>query len=146
MKGVTLIEVLVSMFIFIIMILAMTGAFVTIIHKRIEVKKMQQQTEEFSLAMSYMAKKIRTSDYIDCTTTSCTVRDHHTGNPVTFTFDMNALTLTEGSAILASHVTGRFVARHTAPALGEVPTITMSMMAPNMIYTAVQTTVSLRSY
>jgi Tfp pilus assembly protein PilW len=146
-KGITLVEVLVGMFVFTIMITSMIGVFVTLLQRRTEVRKMQQQTEEFSLAMSYMAKKMRMSDLAPsaCSGSSCAILDHNENNTeVTFNFDAGTSTLKEGSNVLASNVTGGFTAQNTG--VGKMPYITMRMMVPGKPDTSVQTTVSLRSY
>lgn len=142
-------EVLVGMFIFTLMVGSMTGAFTTLLQRKSDVKKRQQQTEEFSLAMSYVGKKMRMSDLgASCGGTSCTILDHNTGNtPVTYAFTGGELRETIGgsTAVIASDVTGRFTAANTAAS--EVPFITMQMMASSGdVATSVQTTVSLRSY
>ncbi len=144
-QGMTLIEVVVAMFIFTIVVVSVMSTFVTLLRKHSDVKKMQQQTEESSLIMSYMAKKIRTSKLVnasDCTGTSCKVLDNNTNANVTFTFT-NANTLTENGTVILSNVSGGFATYNTGP--NQIPFVTMHLMTGGSA-TAVQTTVSLRSY
>lgn len=148
-KGVSFIEVMVAMFIFTVMITSMMSVFLTLLHKRSEARDAQQQTEEFSLAMSYMSKKIRTSSLAaaaDCDTSSCKVHDNNTDADVTFSFSGGDLTETTGTGLVSivSGVSGGFVA--TNADTGKIPRIMMSIMATGKPETAVQTTVSLRSY
>lgn len=143
-KGVSLVEVIVSIFIFSLMMISMIGIFVTILHKRADTHDMQQRTEEFSLVMSYMAKKIRTSELSPSTTCdafTCTFRDSVLNANVSFSFDAAAHTLKEGNTVIVSNVTGRF-----SPITTGMPRITIQLMAVGEPDTSVQTTVSLRDY
>jgi Tfp pilus assembly protein PilV len=147
-KGIALVEVLISLFIFSLMLASMIGVFSTLLQRRSDVRRMQQQTEEFSLASSYMAKKIRMSDYGSCSSSTCTVHDHSLNDDVTYTFSGNNLTETIAAVgvpgVIATNVTGGFVAHNTLS--GNVPIITVHMVDPLHMDTAVQTTLSLRSY
>lgn len=158
-KGVSLVEVLVSMFVFTLMIASMMSVFVTLIRKRSDIRQSQQHSEELSLSMGYVMKKVRMSDEGSCGSGSdvktCSVIDHVTGDTLRYEF-LSDHTLSEtitsssgGSsqtATLADGVDGGF-----SLGGGDVPRITMHMMALDesqkpKIDTSVQTTVSLRSY
>ncbi len=148
-KGLSLIEVEVSMIVFIIIMTSAVGVFANLVKKHTEIKKIQQHTEELSLAMAYMTKKIRMSTITasgDCTVTSCKVHDHATDADVTFTFNATNHTLEEktlavGTTVIAEDVSGGFVASS-----GLIPIVTMYMMMPGHTETSVQSSVSLRSY
>lgn len=151
-KGVSLVEVTVAMFIFSIMMTAMVAALVTLLHRRAEIRVMQQRTEELSLAINYMAKKIRTSDYVssvnNCNAASCVVHEHTAADGIDATFSFSGSDLTEkiGSntaVTIASGVTGGFSAVNTGT--DQVSRITMHMADSSHPETSVQTTVSLRS-
>lgn len=144
-KGVSLVEVMVAMFIFSIMMTAMTAALVTLLHRRSEIRVMQQRTEELSLAINYMAKKIRTSDFVsDCNAARCVVHEHTAADTVNTTFSFNSSQqLIEGSNVIADGVIGGFSVVNSGT--NQVPRITMHMADSSHAETSVQTTVSLRS-
>jgi Tfp pilus assembly protein PilW len=149
-KGVTLIELLIGMFIFTLMIVAMTMVMVTILNRQSNIKAMQADTEEHSLIMSYLAKKIRMSTYNSSTSNSITVKDHSTGLLLTFTFTTEGgkPVLKEGngatSSVIARNIDGLFIATNTNS--NQAPRVTILLKKPTSIDAAVQTTVSLRSY
>jgi prepilin-type N-terminal cleavage/methylation domain-containing protein len=136
-KGVTLVEVLVAMFIFSVMAVSMMSTFVTLIHRRMEIRVMQQQTEEFALAESYVAKKIRMSDTATCSISQCTL----VGGAGNTSFSFSGGSLFEGSSIIAKDVSGGFVKSSAS-----IPVVTLHLMAVGKPATSVQTSVSLRSY
>jgi prepilin-type N-terminal cleavage/methylation domain-containing protein len=146
-KGVTLVEVLVSIFIFSIMIASMTGIFATMIRKRSEIKQMQQRTEELSLAVNYIAKKVRMSTYKGdvCSSASCTVLDNSLDKKVTFSISGDVLKeqAESGAPVsIMAGVSGGFDIQSS----DRVPRITIRLFAKDKPETSVQTTVSLRSY
>jgi prepilin-type N-terminal cleavage/methylation domain-containing protein len=151
-KGITLVEVMVSMFIFALMMMTVADVFSVIINRRTAVKKMQQQSEEFSLATSFVAKRIRMSTLAGvCDGASCTIHDNSApvGANTTIVFDAATNELKEGAAIIASNVTGGFTAYNTGAK--EIPLVTIHMMGVDQSgakqpETSVQTSVSLRSY
>lgn len=155
-KGVTLIEVMVSLFILVLAVTVMMGIFGDLLRKRADLRDAQQRTEEYSLAMSYMAKKMRTSDYVSgcgvSTTNSCRVKEHSTNADIVYTFENSgpykgSLTETIGGnkTEVVKNVEGSFAVKNTGAS--GVPLISVRMNEiPNKYETSVQTTVSLRSY
>ena len=151
-KGIALVEVMVSIFVFVLMVTSTMGVLSALLQKRSSVKKMQQQTEEFSLATGYMAKKIRMSDAgsLSCSGLTCTIHDNTAaaGTNTTFFFDAATATLKEGTNVIATNVVGGF---STAGPLA-MPIVTVHMMykdpatGASKPETSVQTSVSLRSY
>jgi Tfp pilus assembly protein PilW len=145
-KGVTLIELLIGMFIFTLMIVAMTMVMVTILNRQSNIKTMQADTEEHSLIMSYLAKKIRMSTYFSSTSKSLTVTDHDTGLPLTFTFYTADNTLKEDNKTIASNIDGLFIVTNNTDLVNQAPRVTILLKKPTSTDAAVQTTVSFRSY
>lgn len=149
-KGVTLIELLIGMFIFTLMIVAMTMVMVTILHRQSDIKAMQADTEEHSLIMGYLAKKIRMSTYGSGSGLSITVNDHNTATDTKFEFKTDAATsmpvLEENGTIIARNIKGSFSVVNNTNLATQIPRVTILLKKPDSIDSAVQTTVSLRSY
>lgn len=69
-KGLSLVELLVSMFIFVLIMLVITSVFIVMVKARKEAREMQKNMENLRSAIEFMAKNIRMSsvDYPDAGT------------------------------------------------------------------------------
>ena len=113
------------------------------------IKTMQSSTEEHSLIMSYLAKKIRMSTYTSSTSSLLTLQDHSsaTGAPLEFSFTIDSSgkpVLQENGITIADNIDGSFTVIDTAS--NPIPRVTILLKNPGSIDAAAQTTVSLRSY
>lgn len=143
-KGVTLIELLIGMFIFTLMIVAMTMVMVTILNRQSDIKSMQADTEEHSLIMSYLAKKIRMSTYTSGNGATLTLLDHTGSAGTPLNFEFTGSVLKENGIVIAENIAGSFTVTNTAS--NQIPRVTLLLKKPTSIDAAAQTTVSLRSY
>jgi hypothetical protein len=138
----------------------MIGVFVMMIEKRSEIRTMQKETEELSLALDYVAKKLRTSAYVSaCDGNMCKVHlnsipaNESDGFDTVFTFESADKTLQEKTSLddvgsdgvgIISDVEGRFAVKMKSGS--GIPRITVQLYKVGKPQTAVQTTVSLRNY
>jgi Tfp pilus assembly protein PilW len=171
-KGFTLVETLVAMLLFTLIVVMVSGVFMTFLKNYVVVRNLQRSTESAQFAMNLMAKTIRTSqvanliqergatqlDLFDFSQNVC-LRYASTADTITVTFtdDINPVSITDCHFVPASlHATQQITAPEVAVSgsFTIVPSIGPNLGAVSIILTAaegnaallMQTTVSLRNF
>ncbi len=171
-KGFTLVETLVAMLLFTLIVVMVSGVFMTFLKNYAIVRNVQRSTESAQFAMNLMAKTIRTSqvanlvqvagatqlDLFDFSQNVC-LRYASTADTITVTFtdDSNPVSITDCHFVPAHLRTAQQITAPEVAVSGSftiVPSIGPSRGAVRIILTAaegnaalrMQTTVSLRNF
>lgn len=163
-KGFTLIEVLVSMFVFAIVMLATISIFAQIMSNYRYTRETQRALEDAQFAMNRIAKVLRTSTVVSSSTSQIIAYDYSQGKCVRYALNSVAREITEtvtsgnspndcgsggvSNVLNVAPLTGSFLAQSSDNASKTVGYVVMSfeVEGPDSKKIYIQTTVSLRDY
>ena len=172
-EGFTLIEVLVSLFAFLIIMTAVTNTFISGFSSYKNTKAAQKDVENAQFAMNSIAKELRTSTVVSSTATTVRFYDYSQGRCIEYQLDAGELKVSKRapldialvptdctssgyplptalikSGMPGGSVTGRFrvVPSASSPSVVGKVTLSLQIQEGSSDMARIQTTVSLRDY
>lgn len=147
-RGITLIELLVGMTCFSIVMILVTGIFVTALSAKKQVKELSVLQDEARYIMDYMSREIRTSQIVTGETNELEIVNSN-GESVKYEFANNKIErkvgANPGEALNTVNVSGTFV----VDKIGQ-PKVTINMTLTSVknpaLFITISTTISSRSY
>lgn len=142
-----MIEMMIAIFIFGVILLSSGALASSYLNNRTALRKEQQDMEELSLTINYLAKRIRMSNWDTCSPncmsgyTTLVVNDNTTDVQYTYVFDNTNSILTENGTTIISGVTGSFTNKGTPSA----PLIVIDIQKEDRPLNKVRTAVSQRA-
>lgn len=155
-KGLTLIEMMVTLFVFTLILLSVMGVASVYLRNRFLVRNYQQSMEEMSLSINEMAKFLRMANcdtacsLSNGTQEQITVVKNSDGEQLSYKFDNvnNVLKVGVGVSVpnttIMENINGRFYVDSGDLSGKELPRITITMWKPDMPQAVIQTTISMR--